>query len=91
MAVEKLSEYFNSSESKQSLQRIFVAYQIERAIEKEWSEKVGVAVADLIITIKCKSTAQASVFNLRKQKVYALISRFAHGKRYQIRIKITGR
>ena len=82
-----LSEYFSSSESKKSLRRIYIAYQIEAAILKEWQQGVGVMVGDTIITIKCSSPAQATVFNMRKQKLYALISHYTGNQKYQLRVR----
>lgn len=88
MSIEKLSDYFNSGDSKQSLQRIFMAYQIEQVIQKEWHERVGVVVADKIITIRCQSSAQSTMFTMRKPRLYAVIARFTGKNRYQIKIKV---
>lgn len=89
MAIEKLSDYFSAS--KGPLQRIYIAYQLQELIKKEWNEAVVVAVGDKGITISCRSAGQASMLTMRKQKLYALVSRVISNQRLPIRIVNKGR
>ena len=48
---EKISDYFQKSMPKNSLQKIFSSYQLQQTIEKELGEKVKVVLKNSAINI----------------------------------------
>ncbi len=87
---EKISDYFQKSMPKNSLQKIFSSYQLQQTIEKELGEKVKVVLKNSAINIVCSSPAQATSFKMRMRKLYAITSRYFDGKQViKISVKFT--
>ncbi len=85
--VEKLSDYFQATMPKNSLQKIFSSYQLQQTIEKELNEKVKVVLKNKVINIVCSSPAQATSFKMRMRKLYAISSRF-YSEKHIIKISV---
>jgi len=89
MAIEKLGDYLQGNQNKDSLQRIYWAYCIEKEIAKIWSEKVKVVLGERTLTIICTNPAQATALSAARRRLYVIASRIVSAQQeLKIRFKV---
>ncbi|HUD21115.1 MAG TPA: hypothetical protein VMQ44_03560 [Candidatus Saccharimonadales bacterium] len=89
MTVERLGDFLGSSYKKNFLGRVFSAGQLEKAIEKEYQDRVRVILKDEQIILVCDNPSQAKFYQLRRRKLYVLISQtFGSTKGFQLKIRV---
>jgi hypothetical protein len=86
--LESLSSFFDSSQSKQTLRKAQLAFQIEKKIEEDFSQTVKVIIGRAV-TLVCQDAAQISFLKMRQKKIELLISSlFGEKDTHQIRFRI---
>lgn len=88
--VESLGQILGGT-NRDYLQRIYLSTKFGQRLRKVHAEPVKVTVRQRIITLHCRSNAQAAFFRLQRRRLYGELSEIV-GKSaplYTIRVKVS--
>lgn len=90
MTLEKLSDFFGSSDQRGYLRRIYLSQKLEAAIKKEFDGDFRVIITPARITLECQSNVLALALRQNQRKLYSLLKKTAP-EMYDRGVKLTFR
>jgi len=77
MALEKLSDFFGSSDHRGYLGRIYLSQKLETAIRKEFDGEFRVIITPTRVTLECQSNVLVLAFRQGQRRLYSLLKKTA--------------
>jgi len=86
MTLERLSDYLSSSYKRGTLQKIYLARQIEQSIYQLTKQKAHVIIRTNGVVIECDNQAVAYALELKRVKIGRILANHLPGRLARFRV-----
>lgn len=89
MSLESLADFFQSSQGRQPLQRIYLAQKIQTAIEDQLGERLKIILKPPKIILVCATQPQAAAISRQLKRIYGISAAIiGEGKKLTITVRV---